>query len=355
MPLQNVFSEVFSELKDKKTKRQSSILSLFSLFLRSDIGSIIPIIPTHLWCSARFSSRPPLVHPLHYSTQFLIKASSVNHHLYADDTQLFLSFSPNNFSESIEWSSSTCSQANFLLDDLKSRLPQPFKHWIYTHRLSGTTKENPRPIISLNLDSTSTDTFTPTSPVRKLGVICDQNLSFSDHITHLSHSCFMHISELRRIRHMLDLKTATTIATSIVHDKLDYCNSLFLNTDITQINRLRAVQNALAPCYLSAALSLQTQNTTLQQILPDLSPYIPPFQRLRFYGRCRNLEFTITIEYNYSFIHSFITEIYIALLQGYYSEALPTLARLKRRGPNYISVMSSKLLYYIKQWQNDAQ
>jgi len=29
------------------------------------------------------------------------------------------------------------------------------------------------------------------------------------------------------------------------------------------------------------------------------------------------------------FIHSFITEIYIAPLQGYYSEALPTFARLK--------------------------
>jgi len=31
-----------------------------------------------------------------------------------------------------------------------------------------------------------------------------------------------------------------------------------------------------------------------------------------------------------SFIHSFITWIYIAPLQGYYSEALPTLAGLKR-------------------------
>src|SRR6218665_1075363 len=38
----------------------------------------------------------------------------------------------------------------------------------------------------------------------------------------------------------------------------------------------------------------------------------------------------ITSEY-VSFIHSFITEIYIAPLQGYYSEALPTLARLRRR------------------------
>src|SRR6218665_62741 len=62
---------------------------------------------------------------------------------------------------------------------------------------------------------------------------------FSDHITQLSCSCFMHIRDLCRIRPMLDLKTASTIATSIVHAKLDYCNSLFLNIDVTQINRLQ--------------------------------------------------------------------------------------------------------------------
>ena len=62
----------------------------------------------------------------------------------------------------------------------------------------------------------------------------------------LSSFSFMHIRDLRRIRPMLDLKTASTIATSIVHVKLDYCNSLFLNIDITQINRLKAIQNTLA-------------------------------------------------------------------------------------------------------------
>src|SRR6218665_1941740 len=62
----------------------------------------------------------------------------------------------------------------------------------------------------------------------------------------VSCSCFMHICDLRRIRPMLDLKTASIIATSIVHAKLDYCNSLFLNIDVTQINRLQAIQNALA-------------------------------------------------------------------------------------------------------------
>src|SRR6218665_1489564 len=72
------------------------------------------------------------------------------------------------------------------------------------------------------------------------------HLSFSNHISNLSRSCFMHIRDLRRIRPMLDFKTASTIATSIVPSKLDYCNSIFLNLDSTQIQRLQLIQNSLA-------------------------------------------------------------------------------------------------------------
>src|SRR6218665_2540352 len=41
-------------------------------------------------------------------------------------------------------------------------------------------------------------------------------------------------------------KTACTIATSIVHSKLDYCNSLFYSINSSQIKRLQTIQNALA-------------------------------------------------------------------------------------------------------------
>src|SRR6218665_2598767 len=43
-----------------------------------------------------------------------------------------------------------------------------------------------------------------------------------------------------------NFKTASTIATFIVHSKLDYCNSLFLNLDSTQIQRPQLIQNSLA-------------------------------------------------------------------------------------------------------------
>src|SRR6218665_4160929 len=44
-----------------------------------------------------------------------------------------------------------------------------------------------------------------------------------------------------------------------------------------------------------------------------------------------NLSYSPFVHLVITDIHSFITEIYIAPLQGYYSEVLPTLARLKRR------------------------
>ena len=84
------------------------------------------------------------------------------------------------------------------------------------------------------------------SPVRNLGIIIDKNLTFSDHISQLSRTCYMHIRDLRRLRPILDYKTACTIATSIVHSKLDYCNSIFYNIDSSQIKRLQTIQNALA-------------------------------------------------------------------------------------------------------------
>src|SRR6218665_2472249 len=92
----------------------------------------------------------------------LIKASSVDHHLYADDTQ-FISFSPNSFSESIDhllhvimqissWMTSNLlclnpSKTEFILVGLREQL-----------------KKIPDPSTSLNLDHTSTHTFTPTCP-----------------------------------------------------------------------------------------------------------------------------------------------------------------------------------------------
>jgi len=79
-----------------------------------------------------------------------------------------------------------------------------------------------------------------------LTFICNKHLTFSDVISSLSKFCYSHIRELRCIRPYLDSKTASTFAASIVHSKLDYCNSLYYNLPKSQINRRQQIQNCLA-------------------------------------------------------------------------------------------------------------
>ena len=68
-----------------------------------------------------------------------------------------------------------------------------------------------------------------TLSARNLGIIFDEHLTFSDQISSLSKSCYSHIRALRCIRQYLDFRTASTIATSILNSKLDYCNSLYFS------------------------------------------------------------------------------------------------------------------------------
>src|SRR6218665_2732084 len=52
--------------------------------------------------------------------------------------------------------------------------------------------------------------------------------------------------KLLQVLNLAQKQLTCTIATSIVHSKLDYCNSLFCSINSSQIKRLQTIQNALA-------------------------------------------------------------------------------------------------------------
>jgi len=105
------------------------------------------------------------------------------------------------------------------------------------------------------INSCSLDTV---HSARNFGFILDEHRSFFDQISALSNSCYSHICELRCIRPYLDLKIASIIATSIVHSKLDYCNSLYYNLPEYQLNRLQLIQNSLSRAVVRAHPSLRS-------------------------------------------------------------------------------------------------
>ena len=122
----------------------------------------------------------------------------------------------------------------------------------------------------------SNTTIQPVFSAQNLGVIFDSNLSFSDHISYISKSCFSHIRDLQRIRSTLDHKTACTIATSLIHSNLDYCNSLYLNINSQQLIRLQLI--------LNSAVRAVTKTPKFHHITPHLKslPWLKIEQRIQY-------------------------------------------------------------------------
>ena len=88
------------------------------------------------------------------------------------------------------------------------------------------------------------DTEIPQSQsIRNLGVVFDQHMTMSHHITPLSKSVNWNIRNIYRIRRFIDTDTCSHIVRSIVLSKLDYCNILLNCITKKDLNRLQKLQN----------------------------------------------------------------------------------------------------------------
>ena len=202
---------------------------------------------------------------------YIFSNSSVSFHLYADDTQLYISFSS---SDSID-----------SLTSLSSTLASVYT-WLTTNRLSvnpskteylviGTWQQRAK-LASSSLIFNGTP-LTPTDSARNLGIIFDQDLSLKKHISSICQTSFYHIRQLRQVRFSLHTNSSIIFANSLVSSKLDYCNSLFYGLPASSLNRLQRVQNALARVVVPSVKRHHHISPTLKTL-----HWLPIVQRINF-------------------------------------------------------------------------
>ena len=139
----------------------------------------------------------------------------------------------------------------------------------------------------------------PCSPASNLCSVFDSSLSFNQQISKLSSSCHYHIRDLRGIRNSLDHKTAATIATSLVHSRLDYCNSLYYSLPASQLHCLQLIQNALA-----IAVSRTPLHSSISPVLHSLH-WFKIDQRIQYkiISITHNLLHSVTPSYLYRLLN----------------------------------------------------
>ena len=201
----------------------------------------------------------------------VISQNSLKYHLYADDTQLYISFTPTNSALSLDTLTTTFTDILSWMN-LNKLLLNPSK----TEFLLIGTKQQRLKFSDLTNLSLSNDIIPVSSSARNLGFIFDSDMSFSDQIKSVSKSCHFHIRDIRRIRHLLPLSAATALANSLVSSKLDYCNSLYSGISQANLNKLQRIQNSLA--------RVITNTSKYQHITPILKKlhWLPIKQRIDY-------------------------------------------------------------------------
>ncbi len=151
----------------------------------------------------------------------IIHTHGFSHHFYADDTQLYLSFRPDE--------PTVAARISGCLADISA--------WMKEHYLQLNLAKTELLVFpatpTLQHDFTiqlGSSTITPSASVRNLSVIFDDQLLFKEHIAKTARSCMF----------------AQLLVQALVISRLDYCNALLAGLPSNTINPLQMIQNAVA-------------------------------------------------------------------------------------------------------------
>src|SRR4029434_3713426 len=84
----------------------------------------------------------------------------------------------------------------------------------------------------------------PSKTARNLGVIIDDQLTFTDHIASVSRSCRFALFNICKIRPYLTQYATQLLVQTLVNSRLDYCNALLTGLPACVVKPLQMIQNA---------------------------------------------------------------------------------------------------------------
>ena len=173
----------------------------------------------------------------------ILRHHAVKYHIYADDIQIYLILDlniPGDIQCALFKLSKCVDDIQYWMIENKLRLNQDKTEFFVASSLHHQKKlEN----ITLLLDDVE---ICPSKSVRNLGVVFDQQMCMSDHVTQLCKSVNWLVRNIYRIRPFIDYDTCHNTVRGIILSRLDYCNVLLNGITKKDLNRLQKLQNKCA-------------------------------------------------------------------------------------------------------------
>lgn len=203
----------------------------------------------------------------------ILRKSNISYHLYADDTQLYLSF---NFHEP--------SSQIACLEQIQKGVME-IKTWMVNNKLKLNDDKTEVMFISsryyqnfIKLDNFTIDDviIQPASSVRNIGIIFDNIMSMGEQVTSICKSTHYHLRNIGRIRKCITFEACEKLIHALVTSRLDCGNALLYGLPDYQFYRLQRMLHIAA-----RILTLTPPSNHITQILIDLH-WLPISQRIDY-------------------------------------------------------------------------
>ena len=174
----------------------------------------------------------------------ILKHHNMGYHIYANDTQLYISFKCNDPLATLPKLNSCISDIRVWMIKIKLKINDSKTEFIVFR--SPQAKQD---FSSLSI-SVGDSIILQSSKVRDLGVIFDPSLSFDDFISGVCRSTHFHLRNIGRIRSLLSYEATAQLFHALIACtiRIDYCNSLLYNLPKCCIARLQKnIQNQTVP------------------------------------------------------------------------------------------------------------
>ena len=166
-------------------------------------------------------------------------------HLYADDTQLYISFDSDDAFVSREKMEACLEEIRTWMSDNLLKLNESKTEYILI-----TPKYVSPKLSDIDTISIGDDIISATQTVKNIGAVIDDKLCMSPQISSILKSCYCHLRYLSQIRKYLSIEAATTLVHAFITSKLDNLNALLFGLPDYQIDKLQLVQNHAAKLIL---------------------------------------------------------------------------------------------------------
>lgn len=196
----------------------------------------------------------------------IMKNIKICYHSYADDTQIYITISPGDYSP-IQALSRCIEQINDWMNQNFLQLNKEKTEII----VFGAKEERLKVSTQLQMVMLKT-----TNQARNLGVVMDSDLNFNSHIKTVTKSAYYHLKNISRIKGLMSQQDLEKLVHAFIFSRLDYCNSVFTGLPKKSIRQLQLIQNAAA--------RVLTKTKKVDHITPVLRSlhWLPVCQRIDF-------------------------------------------------------------------------